>query len=80
MSKLFCSVETGRPRRRVHSLSKKDGPGRKPRRRCTVCYRHNRVVMSSRDADRMTKQVITFCEDCPGQPFMCLPCFNSSHK
>lgn len=65
-------------RKRSHSLSKSEGEGKKKRRRCRGCYEKIRQTSSSREADKKTKTV-TFCKDCPGQPFYCLECFNEKH-
>lgn len=48
---------------------------RKLRRRCFLCY--DRLVRSNNRqyAQKMVKQVTTYCSTCPGEPFMCLPCF-----
>uniref|UniRef100_A0A1B6J0Q3 PiggyBac transposable element-derived protein domain-containing protein n=1 Tax=Homalodisca liturata TaxID=320908 RepID=A0A1B6J0Q3_9HEMI len=67
-------------RKRVHSLRKKEGPARKTRRRCSLCYKTNRASQTVQEAAKSTKQVTTYCEDCPDEPFMCLECFNTFHK
>lgn len=81
---LLCSedsVLTVSPfRKKNHSLGKSEGIGKKKRLRCRGCYEKNRQTLSSREADKKTKTVNTFCKDCPEKPFLCLECFNSKHK
>jgi hypothetical protein len=66
-------------KKRPHALGKSEGEGKKKRRRCKGCYEKIRRSSSSREADRKTKTVNTFCKDCPGQPFYCLTCFSEKH-
>ncbi|XP_054259553.1 uncharacterized protein LOC128984274 [Macrosteles quadrilineatus] len=66
-------------KRPAHSLCKSEGEGKKKRRHCRGCYEKLRKTSSSREADKKTKTVNTFCKDCPDQPFFCLECFNKKH-
>lgn len=73
-------VPTAQPKRKCHTLLEKEGQARAVRRRCTVCYKSNRAKnLSAKECDKITKQVTTYCEECPNNPFMCLKCFNASH-
>lgn len=73
------SLSTSPFRKKPHALQKTMGDGKKKRRRCKKCYEKNRETMTSKDADKKTKQVNTFCSECPDQPFLCLDCFNKCH-
>lgn len=69
-----------RPTRRCHTLVEKEGQARVVRKRCKVCYKANRAKnLPSKECDKVTKQVTTYCEECPNNPFMCLKCFNDTH-
>lgn len=63
-----------------HTLIKPEGDGRKKRRKCTGCYKNLRENMSSKEADKKVRKIITYCEDCEGQPGYCVPCFNQYHS
>lgn len=67
-------------RKRVHTFVKPTGPGRKKRKICKGCYQNLRATISSREANKKVSKVTSFCEECPGKPGMCLPCFNKVHK
>lgn len=47
------------------------------KRRCVSCYEKARKTMTSKEADKKTKQVKGFCVKC--EKTMCLPCFNEKH-
>ncbi|GBM05028.1 Zinc finger protein 624 [Araneus ventricosus] len=64
----------------IHTLEKKSGTARKSRRRCRECYRQMKASLGSGKAGTTAKQVTTFCAECPGQPPLCLPCFNKLHQ
>ncbi|KAF8786795.1 uncharacterized protein LOC129971393 isoform X4 [Argiope bruennichi] len=64
----------------IHTLQKKPGASRKNRRRCRECYRQMKEALGRGKAGITAKQVTTFCSECPGQPPLCLPCFNSLHQ
>lgn len=52
---------------------------RRQRKMCKICYKKN----SQSDGRRSSKdkaKITTFCEKCPGQPFMCKGCFIETHK
>lgn len=68
------------PKRRLHTFVKPDGPGRKKRKVCRGCYNKLRATLTSREADRKVKRVISFCKECPGAPGLCLDCFNKCHQ
>lgn len=67
-------------KRRSHTFIKPEGPGRKQRKMCKGCYKSLRETMTSREADKKVRRVITYCGDCEGQPGFCLPCFNEFHS
>lgn len=67
------------PKRTIHTFVKPEGKGRKSRKKCTGCYKKLRETLSSREADKKTRRVISFCNDCENQPGYCLQCFNENH-
>lgn len=74
-------VRPGTPKKRPHTFTKPEGPGRKKRKVCRGCYKQLRETGStSREADKKVRRVISFCHDCPGQPGYCLTCFNNDHN
>ncbi|XP_063828521.1 uncharacterized protein LOC135077920 [Ostrinia nubilalis] len=64
----------------VHTLSRKDGPVRLNRRTCYNCYKENAKVIGRLLAKNRSPKVVTYCEACPKQPYLCLQCFNKTHK
>ncbi|CAG4960623.1 unnamed protein product [Colias eurytheme] len=68
-----------RPRRIKHVLSKRDGMVRVARRTCRECYKEIASTMGSKIAKNKSQKVITYCEQCPSKPSLCLPCFNKLH-
>uniref|UniRef100_A0A182NKW9 BTB domain-containing protein n=1 Tax=Anopheles dirus TaxID=7168 RepID=A0A182NKW9_9DIPT len=60
-----------------HELKKSDGKPA-PRSRCVSCYNRN-IQESERMPNPKSKWVTTFCEDCPGKPFLCILCFSRIH-
>lgn len=77
---LTSEFEEKTPKRKTHTFIKPEGKGRKPRKRCVGCYQKLRETMDSRTADKKTRKVISYCNDCDGQPGYCLQCFNNIHK
>lgn len=78
--KIQSTPGTSNTKRRLHTLMEKEGQARTVRRRCTSCYQDNRDKgLSARESDKITKQVVTYCVQCPSTPHMCLPCFNKRH-
>lgn len=67
-------------KRHNHSLIKPPGSGRKDRKKCTGCYKKLRETLSSKEADKKTRKVITYCNDCDNKPGYCLQCFNEFHN
>lgn len=67
------------PKKRTHTFIKPEGPGVKKRKPCKGCYKKLRETLSSREADKKVRRIISFCEDCPNKPAYCLPCFNAYH-
>ncbi|XP_072395193.1 uncharacterized protein [Diabrotica undecimpunctata] len=68
------------PKRVPHTFNKPSGPGKKRRKQCQGCYHKLRETHSSKQASNMVTKVSSYCNECPGQPGMCLSCFNSIHK
>uniref|UniRef100_T1I3L1 DDE_Tnp_1_7 domain-containing protein n=1 Tax=Rhodnius prolixus TaxID=13249 RepID=T1I3L1_RHOPR len=66
--------------KRAHTFIKPEGPGRKKRKACVGCYKLLCETMSSREADKQVRRIISFCQECEGQPGYCLNCFNLNHK
>lgn len=67
-------------RRRIHSLKRKEGENKhKIRRCCKHCYKKNNELHGRKYATNRTLKVDTYCDDCEGKPFYCLPCFNETH-
>ncbi|KAJ8967943.1 hypothetical protein NQ314_002559 [Rhamnusium bicolor] len=67
------------PRKRVHTFIKPEVPGKKKMRPCKRCYNKLRETVSSREADKKVRHVISCCDDCPQKPAYCLNCFNTGH-
>lgn len=68
-----------------HQLAENDSTdarNRKIRKRCTSCYKANRDRLGSREADKssVTPRVVTFCKNCPEQPYLCATCFVAKHS
>ncbi|XP_026277352.1 piggyBac transposable element-derived protein 1-like isoform X2 [Frankliniella occidentalis] len=69
------------PERSMHTLIEIVGTTSKDGRRCTVCYRALIASgMLRKEAGIKAKKVLTRCDTCPKGPFMCLSCFNYSHR
>ncbi|KAK1124291.1 hypothetical protein K0M31_006663 [Melipona bicolor] len=47
---------------------------------CKICYQNNSKKLGRKIAKICTKKVVTYCEDCGGSPFLCLKCFNTTHR
>jgi len=70
---------SGRPIK--HALKERPGQVRNNRKRCMSCYEIARKNGCDRDESRKrSKQVNTYCADCPNEPALCLPCFSLKHK
>lgn len=66
--------------RNTHHLEQKiNDKGKKIRRSCATCYAQIKESEGRQVARNRTKLVYTYCVECPGQPFICLDCFNSAH-
>lgn len=61
--------------RKRHEIQKKAGRAETVRKRCTSCYKENVKKFDTEVARQKTKRVVTFCGDCPNEPFLCSPCF-----
>lgn len=72
--------DSQKPKRMKHKISRKDGKASKFRRLCSGCYKNNVDSKGRIYARNKTKKVNTYCQDCPGQPFMCFTCFNTLHR
>lgn len=70
---------TSVPKRTIHTFVKPSGPGRKKRKMCKGCYQELRLIRGCREAKNKVTKVTSFCNECPNQPGMCLPCFNKLH-
>lgn len=72
-----AGLELGSTTNKFHELKKSDGTPAH-RSRCVSCYDRN-LLESERMPNPKTKWVTTFCEDCPGKPFLCILCFSRIH-
>lgn len=63
-----------------HELKRKSGSMRSIRRFCKLCYEKNSKQLGRTRAKNTTKKVATYCADCSDSPFLCLPCFNVTHR
>lgn len=72
-------VAVQRPKRLKHKLAKKEGPVRAVRRTCQQCYKLNAATIGAKEAKNKSKKVVTYCETCPNNPWLCLDCFISTH-
>lgn len=70
---------TRRSKRQQHKLQRKPGKVSKIRKYCKLCYDKNVTKYGRVMARKKTKRVVTFCNTCKGEPFLCLPCFNEIH-
>lgn len=66
-----------RPR---HEFKKMTGNARNVRRFCKACYNKNSKQLGRTEAKNSTKKVVTYCSDCVDSPFLCLECFNLTHR
>ncbi|XP_075218851.1 uncharacterized protein LOC142323284 [Lycorma delicatula] len=62
-----------------HTFIRPIGSGRKKRKSCTGCYKMLRKTMTSKEAAKKVPRLISYCQDCDGQPGFCLPCFEVYH-
>ncbi|KAG8236869.1 hypothetical protein J437_LFUL017073 [Ladona fulva] len=70
----------GTSENKIHHMRKMEGNLRRNRKRCRLCYKFLSERCGKKVADLKAKKVITYCEDCSGQPPMCLDCFNAFHS
>ena len=84
----FCPTETIDPLSIVepmigiktqHYFERKPGVTHTVRRYCKQCYAENVARLGRTKGKIVTKKVATYCRNCEGQPFLCLPCFNKLH-
>lgn len=76
----ITQAEESTPKRLKHELKTKPGLVRNTRRFCVQCYKDNVRNFSRKDAKNKTKKVNTYCFQCDGIPYYCLPCFNKVHR
>lgn len=67
-------------KKRRHELKRKPGSMRSIRRFCKLYYEKNSKQLGRTRAKNCTKKVATYCADCSGSLFLCLPCFNVTHR
>ena len=67
-------------RRSRHELRKKEGRAIEVRKHCKNCY--EKAVQEGKKVKerRKVKKVKKFCSGCPNEPFMCIHCFNITHR
>lgn len=63
-----------------HILKQVENKVAKARRRCVRCYSTISKSEGREVAIKKAKQVYTYCEQCPQNPFFCLVCFGEHHK
>ena len=64
----------------VHHLVKRVNSTGKPMRRyCNSCYKRVKEESGREMAQKTAKQANTYCDQCIGQPHLCLSCFNALH-
>lgn len=63
-----------------HELQAMPGKARTVRRFCKICYQKNSKKLGRIIAKSCSKKVVTYCKDCAGSPFLCLECFNTTHR
>ena len=67
-------------KRSSHALMEMDGKCRDTRKRCRGCY----DVLSKNEgykvANNKARRVKTYCFECEGKPFLCVPCFKRLHE
>ena len=64
----------------VHHLVKRVNSTGKPMRRyCNSCYKRVKEESGREMARKTAKQTNTYCDQCIGQPHLCLSCFNALH-
>lgn len=73
-------VSFNRNKRQKYELAKKEGAVKKTRKYCARCYKINAGTVDRVYARKKTKQVATYCRQCPNGPHFCLDCFNFEHK
>ncbi|XP_028174357.1 uncharacterized protein LOC114362964, partial [Ostrinia furnacalis] len=62
-----------------HVLCRKSGLARSTRKYCQRCYKKNARRHGRIYAKNKTKQVSTYCNQCPNQPHFCKDCFCEEH-
>lgn len=65
-----------RKRLNTHAFCKKEGNAHKMRKYCKGCYEKKRKGLIGKNN---VCKVVTYCQDCEGQPHYCLNCFNAEH-
>lgn len=63
-----------------HELKAMPGKARTVRRFCKICYQKNSKKLGRIIVKNCSKNVVTYCKDCAGWPFLCLECFNTTHR
>lgn len=64
-------------RRKPHRMQRRAGENRKIRKGCQGCKQLSKDNIITKN---QIKKVVTYCVDCPGEPFYCLPCFNRHYN
>ncbi len=72
--------EVSRPRASIHKLHQVEGTRYSNRRQCRGCYQTLSKKFGTQYARNRAKKVVTYCPECPNEPFYCLNCFNKNHK
>lgn len=63
-----------------HHLAVRIGENEKKiRRKCSICYSKLQKTSGRIVAKNRAKMTHNYCKECPGQPQMCLSCFNEKH-
>ena len=65
--------------RKEHTLQEADGQKKNTRKRCRGCYEKISQSEGYKVATNKARRVSTFCNECDGQPHLCIPCFNEKH-
>ena len=67
-------------KRGSHFLHSYEEPVRKTRQRCKECCKCLCKRKGREYATKKTKKVTTYCNNCKGQPALCLQCFEKLHR
>lgn len=65
--------------RKEHTLQEADGPKKNTRKRCRGCYEKISLCEGYKVATNKARRVSTYCNECEGQPHLCISCFNEKH-